>query len=71
MSSKSPRIVLCGIHEQGIEIARFLRANGLAVAALVTIDRRRAENNYASAGFAMRRMRRKAELLYITRILIR
>ena len=50
MNNKMPeiRIVLCGIHEQGIDIARFLSDSGLPIAALVTISQDVAEKNHAA-----------------------
>ncbi len=43
-----PRIVLCGVHEQGIEIAQFLAKNGVQVTSLVTIDESCAKRNQVS-----------------------
>ena len=43
-----PRIVLCGVHEQGLDIARHLMDHDLAIAQFVTLDQPTADRAHAS-----------------------
>jgi len=44
----APRIVLCGVHDQGLDIVRHLGGQGIPVSCLVTLDQATAERNKAS-----------------------
>jgi methionyl-tRNA formyltransferase len=54
MISHSLKIALCGIHQQGLDIAEFLASAGHPVSCLVTIDEDRAERNNASGWISYR-----------------
>ena len=48
VSLGDPRIVLCGVHQQGIDIIMFLRAKGVRVTHVVTIDEKEAVRQKSS-----------------------
>ena len=48
MAQDTLKIAICSIHQQGLDLARFLAGNGFEVSCLITISKKLAEKNNAS-----------------------
>lgn len=62
MITLSPKIALCGIHQQGLEIAAFLSSQGHQISHLVTINEELAARNKAAGWVPYRDLSERSEI---------